>query len=207
MAKIALNTDKLPIPQKLAKGQQIITMSTNNANVPGNAALLAALTAAQADLAAKQMAADEARKAAAEAFAARDASLALWQVAAQNLAGLTQTATGGVESKILSAGFDVRSQPVPPVPVAQVEHLMVALSDRPGYSDLDWKADTNADAYAVQSSPDPMTDTSWGMPEMVVGVKVTVNGATPGQKRWYRVAAVNRLGQGPWSEPVPRPLM
>ena len=49
MSTIAINVSGLPLADKLVKGQDIITKSTNNPAVPGNATLLAAFVAAQQD--------------------------------------------------------------------------------------------------------------------------------------------------------------
>lgn len=66
---------------------------------------------------------------------------------------------------------------------------------------------TSADGYVVECSPDPTMDESWKNMGTVAEVKYVGNGATPGQKCWYRVAAVNRAGRGPWSEPALGPVM
>lgn len=50
MSTIAINVSGLPLVDKLVKGQDIITKSTNNPAVPGNATLLAAFVTAQEDL-------------------------------------------------------------------------------------------------------------------------------------------------------------
>ena len=52
-----------------------------------------------------------------------------------------------------------------------------------------------------------MTDTSWSFLTTTTGASHYGNGATAGQKRWYRVAGVNSMGQGPWSDPSLRPVM
>jgi hypothetical protein len=59
----------------------------------------------------------------------------------------------------------------------------------------------------IECSQDPITETSWKNMGTVTEVKYVGNGATPGHKCWYRVAAVNRAGQGPWSDPALRPVM
>jgi hypothetical protein len=41
----------------------------------------------------------------------------------------------------------------------------------------------------------------------VTEAKFEGNGTIPGQKYWYCVAGVNKLGQGPWSKPALRPVM
>jgi hypothetical protein len=59
-----------------------------------------------------------------------------------------------------------------------------------------------ARAYLVDRSFDPVSDTSW----TPVGGGTTrrryVHGLPPGQKIWFRMAAIGRAGQGPWSTPL-----
>ena len=207
MSNIATNTSKLSIPEKLGKGQEIITMSTDNPKVPGNTALVTALGTAQAALVAANAAYEQARQDCKQMMAARDAALAEWNAAVNGLAAFTESATGGDATDILSAGFAVKAQPSAPQPVAQVLNVRVAFTGDPGYSEVSWKKESNADAYVVECSQEPITATSWKNMETVVGVKYVGNGAIPGQKCWYRVSAVNRDGRGPWSEPALRPVM
>ena len=207
MSTIAINISSLTILQKLAKGQEIITMSTANPNAPGNATPLATLSAAQAALVAANAAAEEIRQLSKQRTEARDAALLEWTAAITGLAAFTENATGGDATKILTTGYDVRAAATPPQPVGQVKNVEVNFTGMPGHSEVRWKRDANADAYVVQRSPDPITETSWINQGTVTEPRFEGNGAIPGQKYWYRTAGVNRLGQGPWSEPALRPVM
>jgi len=207
MATVVTNTNKLSIPEKLVKGQDIITMSTDNPNVPGNAALVAALSTAQADLVAANSAFEQGRQDCKQMMSARDAALETWNAAVSGLASFTESATGGDATDILSAGFSVKAPPSPPQPVGQVMNVVVSFTGDPGYSEVRWKRESNADAYVVECSQEPITDTSWKNMGTVAEVKYVGNGAIPGQKCWYRVSAVNRAGRGPWSVPALRPVM
>ena len=207
MANIAINISKLTIPEKLGKGQEIITMSTGNPSVPGNAALVTTLTAAQAALTSSNAAFEQGRQDCKQMMAARDTALAEWTAAVNGLAAFTESATGGDATEILSAGFAVKAPASPPQPVGQVLNVRVGFTGDPGYSEVSWKKESSADAYVVECSQEPITDSSWRNMGTVVGVKYLGNGAIPGQKCWYRVSAVNRAGRGPWSEPALRPVM
>jgi hypothetical protein len=207
MAKIKINVSQLPMSEKLIKGSEFINMGNGNGNVPGNTAAIAALTAAQTALAAAVQACEEARNIAKQRTADCHAALAVWNEAVSNLAAFTQSATDGDAGKILSAGFDVCLPPVPlPIPDA-VTGVTVRLNGSPGYSKISWKAVAGAEGYLVQGSPDPITPTSWEQPFISKKTKCEGNGASPGQKYWYRIAAFNSAGQGPWSQVAERPVM
>ena len=101
----------------------------------------------------------------------------------------------------------MRGTPSPlPLP-DQVMSLNVLLNGSPGHSKLNWEAASGADGYLVQGSPDPITATSWTQSIVSTRTTFVANGATAGQKYWFRVAAFNAAGQGPWSEPSSRPVM
>jgi hypothetical protein len=207
MSTIRLGISQLTLEQKLTLGQNIITASTSNPNVPGNTAVLAAFTTTQTALEDKLAAAVAARAASKTCTTVQNDALAAWTDKLVALAAFTQSATAGDQAKIESAGFSVRGTPASvPVP-DQVMSLNVMLNGAPGHSKLTWDAVFGADGYLVQGSPDPITPLSWT--QSIVSTKTTFlgNGATAGQKYWFRVAAFNAAGQGPWSEPASRPVM
>ena len=207
MSILALNISQLPIPLKLQHGNGYITMGTNNSNVPGNGPALAVLSAAVAELSSSHAAYEEARQNCKQLHAARATALADFMAAATALGIFTESVTGGDATKILSAGFDVKADPGPPQPVQQILNVRVAFNGTPGYSEVSWKRDVHADAYVIECCQDPITLAGWMNSGTVVEPKFTGNGAIPGKACWYRVAGVNRIGQGPWSEPALRPVM
>ncbi len=202
-----MNVSSLTIPEKLVKGQDIITKSTSNPGVPGNTAVLAAFSAAQVAFTAANAAYEAVRQQARQLMTERDTAEQEWVASMNILAAFTESATDGDAAKIESAGFGVKAAPAPPQPVAQILNVKVTFTGMPGHSEVRWKRETNADAYVVERSADPITSTSWDNVGTVAEARYEGNGAIPGQKYWYRVAAVNRLGQGPWSEPALRPVM
>jgi hypothetical protein len=207
MSQIRLGISQLTLEQKLTLGQNIITASTSNPNVPGNTAVLAAFTTTQTALEDKLAAAVAARATSKTCTTEQNDAEAAWVAKLVALASFTQSATAGDQAKIESAGFSVRGTPAPlPVP-DQVMSLNVLLNGSPGHSKLIWEPVAGAEGYLVQGSPDPITPLSWT--QSIVSTKTTFlgNGATAGQKYWFRVAAFNAAGQGPWSEPASRPVM
>ncbi len=207
MPTVAANTYRLPVPEKLVKGRIILDLGADNPGVPGNAAVLAAFAAAQEELAAATADLVVAQQEVAQRLAARDAALQKWNAAMNSLSAFTESATGGDPSKVLSAGFDVRAGRTPSQPVPQIRNVRVSFASRPGYSEVRWQPDENADAYMLQRCADLKPGTTWEDIGVATKSKYEGNGATPGQPYWYRVAGVNTLGQGPWSEPALRPVM
>ena len=186
MSIIVTNTSKLPVLDKLAKGQDIITKSTANPNVPGNTAVLTAFSTAQT---------------------AREVALETWTAKLNALASFTESATSGDAGKIESAGFAVRAPRTPPQPLPAPTGVVASTNGTPGHTLLDWPPLAGAKSYNVEISPDPITPTSWAFACSCTTSRADVNGAEPGKLYWYRVAGVNGKGQGPWSAFVPRPVM
>lgn len=207
MSQIAINISRLSIPDVLVRISGIISMSDNNPAAPNNGPLVTLLTTARTELSDAHGAFEDARKTCAELKAVRDAKFAAMRVAVTNLAAFTEIATGGDAAKILSTGFDIKSEPVPPSPVGQILNVRVSFTGEPGKSIVTWKADPYADAYRVQCCQDPLDANAWVDLGTVAEPKFVGNGAIPGKKCWYRVAGVNRLGEGLWSEPTLRPVM
>ena len=207
MSQIKIGVTGLPIGDKILRGQNIITKSTGNPNVPGNTVPLAAFAAKQTAFQTAVADAIAKREAAKNATLAQDVAEGLWRASLTLLAAFTENATGGDAVKFTTAGFEARGGNTPtPVP-EQVLSVNVFLNSTPGHSRVTWGGVERADGYLVQGSPDPITPTSWTQPIVSTKTAYPANGAAPGQKYWYRVAAFNAAGQGPWSAPAERPVM
>ena len=210
MALIATKTKDLPVAKRCQTGRDILTKSAENPDVPGNEGPLAAFAASQAALEAANAACVAHRQESKRLTAVLKAAVAQWRIDLSGLAAVTQAITKGEPIKMYSAGFGVRApaSPTPATePVAQIEGVRVAFNGIEGHSAITWAAEENAVAYVLECSPDPIGAGTFQYLATVSEPSYSGNGATPGVKCWYRVAGVNRLGQGPWSTPALRPVM
>jgi uncharacterized protein (UPF0333 family) len=101
-----------------------------------------------------------------------------------------------------SAGFSATPPASPTQIPAQVINLSVTQGDNNGALDQHWDPDSTAKSYELQTSTDPMTDSSFTHRDTVTKSSCTTTGLTSGTRIWSRVRAVNPAGKGPWSEPV-----
>jgi hypothetical protein len=207
MNKIKINAARMSVPSKLVRGQVIIEQSTGNPNVPGNQTLLAAFATMQAELSAAQQAAAEARGIARQRTTVLTTTEIKWRDALNALAAFTESATGGAPVKLQSAGFDIRAEPGPTPLLGTVFSLNVRLNGSPGHARLKWKGIAEARGYLVEGSADWSDESNWRPAGISMRTSFEANGATPGQPYWYRVAAFNTAGIGPWSAPASRPVM
>jgi hypothetical protein len=207
MAIIVTNTSRLPITDKLVKGQDIITKSTNNPAVPGNGAALTTFSNAQADLQAANADYEASRQNCMQKQAARENALAGWNTALNGLAGVTENATQGDAEKILSAGFDVRAPRTPKPPLGAPTDVLAQTNGAPGVTKLNWSPMDGARLYVIQQNPNPTQENGWVQAATSTKSRCETDGVQPGTEMWYRVAGVDGDGQGPWSAPTCRPVM
>lgn len=203
MPKVKLNFTKLSIPEKLSRAQQIVASLTGNANFPAPQPTLAQINDAVNDLQAASVAADKARAAAKTATSEQESKeKALSQLITQ-LGGHVESVSGGDETKILSAGMDVRAPNAPGSdPPAMPKSVALSEGDHASELDAGWDSVTGARSYVVQISLDPPTATSWQQATVVTRSHATLSGLTSGTRYWVRVASVNANGQSGWSDPA-----
>lgn len=207
MSIIASNVNKLTLPEKIQKGQDIISASSGNPNVVGNADAVADLVAAQTAMAAAVAAYEAAKTACKEAMADRAAAVAAWIAKVNALAGVTEALTDGDKAKILSAGFDVRAPRTPSQLLEAPTNVRATTNGEPGHTTVSCDPLHGAKSYVVQKSTDPDAEEGWVTIATPTKATCNTNGVTPGTRAWYRMAGVNASGRGLWSEPTPRPVM
>lgn len=205
MAKVKTNIHKLTKAGELLYGDNLVAKAP--AGPPPAGSPLAAFLAAHADYKAKNAASASTRMTSKTATTEEKASRQAWKQAVSIYAASVQSSTGGDAAAIQTLGFDVQQPPTPMQPVGQVLNLKVVLTELEGYSRLSWDADPQATHYVIESSVDPIVAGSFKFYATSDVPFYTGNGAVAGQKCWYRVAAVNTLGQGGWSDPAQRPVM
>ena len=200
MAKVKLNLSTLGDDQLLQKANDLKTALTGNANfttpLPALASVATLITTGQSKLTAFNTAQAAAKQATTDKNTAMDnlrTALGTW-------GEYVQLTSGGDASKIQSAGMDVQAARTPTVTPNQVANLGITAGDNAGELDLQWDPIPNAKTYEVQSSPDPVTATSWVSQPGVTKSQTAIMGLTSGTRLWARVRAVNAAGQGAWSD-------
>ena len=207
MATIVIKTSRLSVVDKCERGNTIIELSTGNPRVPGNEVPLAAFSEVQAELYAAELAVVGARSQLAALVAKRNEIEKRWDATLSQLAGFTEFATGGEPTSMVSAGFRVREQGGPAhIPEAPI-NLLAATTETPGRTRLTWEPISGTLIYLVQMTLSPLPDDGWKHLPITTRAACEVNGAEPGKVAWFRIAAVNTAGQGPWSAPACRPVV
>jgi len=199
-AKVKLNLDRLTDDQLLQKAKDIKTAMTGNANfaTPSPTLLDMGTRITTADT--KLGAFNAAQSAAKQATTEKNTALDNVRTGLRDWATYVQLTSGGAAEKIQSAGMDLKSSLTPTVLPSQVMNLALTAGDNAGEIDAQWDSLSNARTYQVETSPEPMTSSSWTRQKEVTKSKTAIFSLTSGQRVWLRVRAVNPAGEGPWSD-------
>ena len=189
MAKVKFSLKDVPDTDAIQTCNNMKTALTGNASfatpVPSLTTFGTAITTAQTKLTASDNAAQASKQATADKDAAMDALKAL----AMQLAGYVDLTAAGDESKILSAGLDVRSAKTPQSVPKQVANLSVTAGDNDGSLDAHWDPLGNAKSYEVQTSADPFTSTSFVTRDTVTKSSTTIDGLDERQPHMWCACA------------------
>jgi hypothetical protein len=202
MSKIKLNLNKLSIPDKIHKAEQIVLKMTGNPNFPAPSPALSAITTAAHELRTAYADSQAARQTQKEKTATQNTKEDILDELLTQEAAFVESVAGSDEEIILSAGMDMRASGVPASsPPEQPQSLAPFAGDRDGEIDLTWERVAGAKSYIVEKSSDPQA-ASWQHAGVVTKAMFTAEGLTSGSRCWFRVAAVNNNGQSGWSDPA-----
>ena len=200
MPKVKLNIRDLPVPEKIARAQQIVTALTGNASFPTPQPALAQVTATVNDLDTAYAESQAARAAAKQRTTVLNQAEETFDRILSQLAGYVESVSGGDEAMIQSAGMDVRAASTPAGTLDAPTNLNATQGDQTGEINLQWDKTERARSYVIEKSADPPTATSWSHAAVSTRSQVTIEGLTTGTTYWFRVAALgarrpNRLEQ------------
>jgi len=200
MPKVKLNFDRLTIPEKVARAQQIVAALTGNSNFTTPQPTLAAVTTAIGELETAANAAQAARREARHLTGVQTVKENKLQQLVTQLGGYVESVAGGDEAMIMSAGLETRSAattdgnvPTPP------ETLTATTGNHDGEIELSWDAVRGARSYVVERATDPQAATAWTQAGVSPRSSLIVEGLDSGKRYYFRVAAVTLNGQSPWS--------
>ena len=116
---------------------------------------------------------------------------------------LAYSSLGKSEHHLLQGGLDLIHRrktlgrpAMPPKFHSQPTRLEGAVS-------LRWVRPMRRCAFVVQISTNPGDPNSWQHGLTCSTTDCLIDGLTPGARYWFRVMALNRYGNGPWTQPLP----
>lgn len=117
-------------------------------------------------------------------------------------AAVIAVATGGDPEALLTAGVGVAKAKQPVGLPAAPALLCVVSTEVEGAVRLRWKRPVRRCTFLIQMTTTPAATRGWKQVALSLRQSCTVTGLKSGVKGWFRVAASNSHGQGPWSQPV-----
>lgn len=202
MPKVKLNLKSLSSSEKVEKAQLIVKALTGNPTFTTPQPPLASVTTAANELGTAFSDAQAARQTAVTKTSIMHDKESVLEGLLRQLAAYVESIAGDDESKILSAGIDVKG----PGASLQTTEAPLSLSategDHDGEIDLSWNAVKGAKSYVIERSPDPPTPSSWVHQSVSSKSSTSVTGLVSGTRYWFRVAAVSSGGQGGFSDPA-----
>jgi hypothetical protein len=200
MATIKKETSKLTSNQLAAKAEFIVERMSGNAAFPSPLPSLDDITDAVKQL---RTATTNALDGGKTATAIRNARHRELRQLLNQLAGHVASVAEGNELAILSSGFSVRKRSTPAPEPAMPTGLQAYISDHTGRVDLSWQPVFPAVTYHIQwTVTDPTDEKGWQLAAVSTRSSAKLTGLPSGQVSYFRVAAINTKGLGPWSQVV-----
>ena len=202
MAKVKLNLDRLSITDLIQRGVDIKTAMTGNANFTSPIPSLTNIGTLITALTTNNNTYESGQLTQKTNLTNRDNAAAALVAGLTQLGGWVEAASAGDEAKIQSAGMGVRGARGAVSMPAQVSNLSLTAGDNDGELDAQWDPVPNAKTYEIQTSPDPITGSSWTSKPTVTKSKAVLLGLPSGTRVNVRVRAVGSGGIGAWSDPA-----
>ena len=191
---VVLKLAKLPVPQKIVQARFIVTSITGNVSFTTPSPTLAVITT---NINALETAYIIAQNGGVNDTANMHAKEFLLEVSLKSLAayveGIANTNLITAEAVALSSGMNVKN-PATPSP----RDFNVKPTGNPGEVKLSTKHEDRA-TYIWQMTNDPLGVTGWITIGQATQASLIKTGLTSGTRYYFRVAAVGKDGQEPWS--------
>jgi hypothetical protein len=111
-----------------------------------------------------------------------------------------QQESGGDELIIESAGVATKKPKSPSQPVGKVTNVSGVQGALAGETILKWKALKYKKTYTIAKSADNIVWVDAKFP--CTKKTVVITGLVPETYTWFKIAGINGLGQGEWSDPI-----
>jgi hypothetical protein len=105
-------------------------------------------------------------------------------------------------SDVLAAGLELPKPKRPKGKPGVPTRLRGQAARISGAVELRWKRPLRRCFFVVQFTSDPSVETGWKFMLSCSNARCQVEGLRPGAQYWFRIAAGNAHGQGPWTSPM-----
>jgi hypothetical protein len=196
---ITLNMSRLKPRQQLAKVQTVITHLTGHAIFTAPSPPLPEMQANHDAAKLKLDQIDAMKKALVTLQLERDALMNVVRGDHAIQASYVENKCLGIPANATGAGYDLMIQPASIPFMAKVENHILTASDDPGTANAACAAMPRAKSYELRTSADGLT---WVHYKTSTSANLRLTGFPSGQKLWTQMRAINKKGEGPWSDPA-----
>jgi hypothetical protein len=201
MAKVALNLKGLDDRQKLAKFKKgYKAVEAHPTTFPTPTPSISSCETAHDDAEDVLDELEAAEQKVTELREKRDQKMAIAMQKYEQLGSEVETKSGGDPMKIAEGGYDVALPPSGPQPMPKPENNTVTAGDNDGDATAACDGVKGVKSYQWETASNPAGP--WVFEAVTTVSEHKMHGKPSGQKLWTRVAAVNKLGPGPWSDPA-----
>jgi hypothetical protein len=194
--KVIINYSYLSVPHLIEFSRNTVTKMTANVTIFATPDVtLTLITAAAATLELKYNAAQGGGKQ--QTIELKVAHAALLDLLRKQALYVDRIANGN-EGIIVCSGFAASKQPT----TSSRPDFSVENGDQDGVIELKHKAMAGVKSWVWQYSNDPTDTNKWVLAGVSTQSTFTIEDLTPGDRYWFRVAAVYSNGQDNWCEPL-----
>ena len=199
--KVKLNIRGLSIPERIARGRDIVAAMTGNPAFPSPQPPLVEVTA---DIDALEAAYQHSQAVKQEAMSSTTATHdkdGAFEITLRKLGAHVESVASD-EKTVQSAGMFVGAKAGPSLPATAPTGLTATEGDHDATLDLHNDRVKGARSYVYEMSLDPPTATSWTHAAVSAKSSATISGLASGTRYWFKVAAITSTGQSGWSDPA-----
>jgi len=194
--KVIISYSYLSVPHLIEFSRNTVTKMTTNITIFATPDVaLTLVTSSAATLETKYNAAQGGGKQ--QSIELKVAHTALIDIMRKQALYVDRIANGN-EGTIVCSGFATSKQPIS----SSRPDFSVENGDLDGVIELRHKSNPNVKSWVWQYSTEPTDVSKWILAGVSTQASFTIENLTPGVRYWFRVAAVNSLGQDNWCEPL-----
>jgi hypothetical protein len=200
MRKVALNIDRLSIPDKIIVARKILeSMILNQFDFENPPVTIIQLAGQINDL---FLAQQKSVKGSRADYVDRNKKLDTLIHSLKLLASYVQTVSAGDQAIILKAGMSVIRMPQRNKPVEAPANLSVLVGNATGSIIVKWKRQTERRQYQVDWWEDSEVLTNWTSGSFTTRSKTVLRDLPSGSMVWVRVRAIGAAGISEWSRAI-----
>ena len=110
--------------------------------------------------------------------------------------------SGGDAGELLASGLELELPKRPVGAPAAPGNVRAGALDHEGEVRLQWQRPVRRCTFEIEMTRDRAAERGWKPAAICIQQTCVVKNLESGEKYWFRIAAINAHGRGPWSQPA-----